>query len=53
LLILAKIIQKTPNENLKVEVRDRIKQKIEQIEEGEPEREKLQARYNETYLNRK
>lgn len=50
LLMLAKIIQKTPNDTLKVEVRDRLRGKIDEIEEGEPEREKLQAKYNEIYL---
>ena len=52
--MLAKIIQRVPNETLKVEVRERIKRKIEEYEEGEPERDKVQAKYNEIYLsNRK
>ena len=54
LFMLAKIIQRVPNETLKVEVRERIKRKIEEYEEGEPERDKVQAKYNEIYLsNRK
>ena len=51
LFMLAKTIQKVPNESLKMDVRDRIKRKIEGYEEGEPERDKLQAKYNEIYIN--
>ena len=53
LTVLAKAIQRTPNETLKLEVRDKIKDKINSYEEGEPEREKLQAKYYEMYLNKK
>jgi hypothetical protein len=51
LFMLAKTIQRVPNESLKVEVRDRIKRKIEGYEEGEPERDRMQAKYNEIYIN--
>lgn len=50
LFLLAKTIQRVPNESLKVEVRDRLKRKIEEYEDGEPERDKVQAKYNEIYL---
>lgn len=51
LFMLAKTIQRVPNESLRVEVRDRIKRKIEGYEEGEPERDRMQAKYNEIYVN--
>ena len=51
LFMLAKTIQRVPNESLKMEVRDRIKRKIEGYEEGEPERDRMQAKYNEIYVN--
>jgi hypothetical protein len=46
LIVLAKVIQRTPNESLKLEVKNRIRTRIESMEEGEPEREKLLAQYN-------
>ena len=51
LFMLAKTIQRVPNESLKVKVRDQIKRKIEGYEEGEPERDRMQAKYNEIYIN--